>query len=167
MGNLKEKMSKVDVENLKKGTKGFWSEFKDFAMKGNVVDLAVGMIIGAAFTSIVNSLVNDLLMPIIGKITGGLDFSELFWDMGAGYATLEEAQEAGAAVVTYGNFITAVLNFLIVAFALFLILKKLLTPKKKKVAETPAAPTEKECPYCKSTVHINATRCPHCTSELN
>lgn len=167
MGKLKEKMPKVDVKNLEKGAKGFWSEFKDFAMKGNVVDLAVGMVIGAAFTSIVNSLVNDLIMPLVGLATKGIDFTKLFVALdGHQYETLEAAQEAGAAVLTYGNFITAIINFLIVALALFLVLKKILVPKKKKVDEAPAAPTEKECPYCKSTVHIDATRCPHCTSEL-
>lgn len=167
MGKLKEKMPKVDVKNLEKGAKGFWSEFKDFAMKGNVVDLAVGMVIGAAFTSIVNSLVNDLIMPLVGLATKGIDFTKLFVALdGHQYETLEAAQEAGAAVLTYGNFITAIINFLIVALALFLVLKKILAPKKKKVDEAPAAPTEKECPYCKSTVHIDATRCPHCTSEL-
>lgn len=167
MGKLKEKMPKVDVKNLEKGAKGFWSEFKDFAMKGSVVDLAVGMVIGAAFTSIVNSLVNDLIMPLVGLATKGIDFTKLFVALdGHQYETLEAAQEAGAAVLTYGNFITAIINFLIVALALFLVLKKILAPKKKKVDEAPAAPTEKECPYCKSTVHIDATRCPHCTSEL-
>lgn len=167
MGKIKEKMPKVDVKNLEKGAKGFWSEFKDFAMKGSVVDLAVGMVIGAAFTSIVNSLVNDLIMPLVGLATKGIDFTKLFVALdGHQYETLEAAQEAGAAVLTYGNFITAIINFLIVALALFLVLKKILAPKKKKVDEAPAAPTEKECPYCKSTVHIDATRCPHCTSEL-
>ncbi len=154
-----------DKAKVTEKAKGTLKEFKEFAMKGNVVDLAVGMVIGAAFTSIVNSLVNDLIMPAIGKLTGGLDFSEWFYDFGAGYATIAEAQEAGVPVLAYGNFITAVVNFLIIALVLFLVLKKLLAPKKKKNAE-PEKPTTKECPYCKSTISIEATRCPHCTSEL-
>lgn len=167
MGKLKEKMPKVDVKAVGNGAKGFLAEFKEFAMKGSVVDLAIGMIIGAAFTSIVNSFVNDIITPIISLLTKGIDFTKLFISLdGNHYETLEAAQEAGAATLTYGNFITAVINFLIVALVLFIVLKKLLTPKKKKVEEAPAAPTEKECPYCKSTINIEATRCPHCTSEL-
>ena len=147
-------------------TKGFLKEFKEFAMKGNVVDLAIGIIIGAAFTAIVNSFVNDLVMPLIAKLTGGLDFSQLFVTLdGTKYANLAEAQAAGAAILAYGNFITAIVNFLIVALVLFIVLKKLLTPRKKKDEPVPA-PTTKECPYCKSEINIKATRCPHCTSEL-
>ena len=167
MGKLKEKMPKVDAKTLGKGAKGFWSEFKDFAMKGSVVDLAVGMVIGAAFTSIVNSFVNDIITPVISLLTKGVDFSKLYVCLdGNTYPTLEAAKEAGAATLTYGNFITAIINFLIVALVIFIVFKKLLAPKKK-TAEAPAAPTEKECPYCKSTINIDATRCPHCTSELN
>ena len=166
MGKLKEKVSNADAAKLAKGAKGFWSEFKDFAMKGSVVDLAVGMIIGSAFTSIVNSFVNDIISPLIGKMTNGIDFSKLYVSLdGNTYATLADAQEAGAAVLTYGNFITAIINFLIVALVIFLVFKKLLAPRKKEEA-APTAPTEKECPYCKSTIHIDATRCPHCTAEL-
>ena len=160
----------IDINEVKTKSKGFMKEFKEFAMKGNVVDLAIGMVIGSAFTSIVNSLVNDIITPLIGAITGGLDFSEWFISLdGTKYASLAEAKDAGAAILTYGNFITAVLNFLIVAFAIFIVFKKILVPhhKKEKVAEaTPAPVTEKECPYCKSVININATRCPHCTSEL-
>lgn len=157
---------KVDLEKAKKSTKGFWSEFKEFAVKGNAMDLAIGVIIGGAFTSIVNSLVNDILMPLIGAVTGGLDFSEWFASLdGTKYNTLAEAQEAGAAILSYGNFITAIINFLIVALVIFIVFKKLLTSHKKE-EEKPATPTEKECPYCKSTINIHATRCPHCTSEL-
>jgi large conductance mechanosensitive channel len=141
-------------------------EFKEFAMKGNVVDLAIGMIVGSAFTSIINSLVKDIISPLIGVLTGGLDFSQLYIPLdGNTYESLTVAQEAGAAVLTYGNFITAVVNFLIVALVIFIVFKKLLAPKKK--VEGPAAPTIKECAFCKSTIHIDATRCPHCTSELN
>ncbi|MBQ9279908.1 MAG: large conductance mechanosensitive channel protein MscL [Clostridia bacterium] len=161
-------MPKVDVKGVENAGKGFLKEFKEFAMKGNIVDLAVGMIIGAAFTSIVNSLVNDIIMPVIGAITGGLDFSEWFVSLnGTHYDSLAAAQEAGASILSYGNFITAVINFLIVALVIFIVFKKLLVPHGKKEEEAPAAPTEKECPYCKSTINIEATRCPHCTSELN
>ena len=160
----------IDINEVKTKSKSFMKEFKEFAMKGNVVDLAIGMVIGSAFTSIVNSLVNDIITPLIGAITGGLDFSEWFISLdGTKYASLAEAKDAGTAILTYGNFITAVLNFLIVAFAIFIVFKKILVPhhKKEKVAEvTPAPVTEKECPYCKSVININATRCPHCTSEL-
>lgn len=164
--DLKELNPDIDLSKAEEKAKGFLAEFKEFAMKGNVVDLAIGMIIGSAFTSIVNSLVKDVITPLIGAITGGLDFSNLFISLdGTKYATLAEAQEAGAAVLAYGNFITAVINFLIVALVIFIVFKKLLAPRKKKDVAS-AAPTEKECPYCKSTININATRCPHCTSEL-
>ena len=157
---------KVDLEKAKNKSKGFWSEFKEFAVRGDAVDLAMGVIIGWAFTAIVNSLVNDILMPLIGAATGGLDFSEWFVSLdGTHYETLAEAEEAGAAILSYGNFITAIINFIIVALVIFIVFKKLLAAKKE-VEEKPAAPTEKECPYCKSTINIDATRCPHCTSEL-
>lgn len=170
MGKLKKVKDlahDIDLEKVNGKAKGFMSEFKDFAMKGNIVDLAVGMIIGSAFTSIVNSLVNDIIMPLIGKLTGGLDFSEWFISLdGTKYENLAAAQEAGAAILTYGNFITAIINFLLVALVIFIVFKKLLAPHPKHVEEAPAEPTEKECPFCKSTINIKATRCPHCTSEL-
>ncbi len=168
----KEKLKKgvdEDLKNVEKKSKAFWKEFKEFAIKGNAIDLAVGMVVGSAFTSIVTSLVNDIITPLIGALTGGLDFSEWFISLdGTHYNTLTEAKEAGAAILTYGNFITAVINFLIVALVIFIVFKKILVPhnKKQTVEETPAPVTEKECPYCKSTININATRCPHCTSEL-
>lgn len=165
MGKLKDIKPEIDLEKAKNASKGFIHDFKEFAMKGNVVDLATGMIIGSAFTSIVTSLVNDIITPVIGAITGGLDFSELFISLdGTHYDSLKQATEAGAAILAYGNFITAVINFLIVALVIFIVFKKLLAPKKKE--EAPAAPTTKECPYCKSTVHIDATKCPNCTSDL-
>ncbi|MBQ8298571.1 MAG: large conductance mechanosensitive channel protein MscL [Clostridia bacterium] len=167
MGKLKDVKTDINVDKVKEGSKSFIKEFKAFAMKGNVVDLATGMIIGSAFTSIINSLVKDIITPLIGALTGGLDFSELFISLdGTKYESLAAAQEAGAAILAYGNFITAVINFLIVALVIFIVFKKLLVPRKKK-NEVPAAPTEKECPYCLSTVKIAATKCPHCTSELN
>lgn len=151
--------------------KGFISEFKTFITRGNVIDLAVGVIIGGAFQAIVKSLVDDIVMPVISLLTKGVDFANKFIALdGVDYATLEEAQAAGAAVLTYGNFISAVLNFLIMAFVIFLFIKginKLSNLKKKEEAvEEAAAPTTKECPYCKSEIAVEATRCAHCTSEL-
>jgi len=151
--------------------KGFISEFKAFITRGNVIDLAVGVIIGGAFQAIVKSLVDDIVMPVISLLTKGVDFASKFVALDGGtYATLEEAQAAGAAVLTYGNFISAILNFLIMAFVIFLFIKginKLSNMKKKEeVAEEAAEPTTKECPYCKSEIAIAATKCPHCTSEL-
>jgi large conductance mechanosensitive channel len=166
MGKLKN-VKDIDLKKVNGKAKGFVSEFKDFAMKGNVLDLAIGMIIGSACTSIVNSLVNDMIMPLIGKMTGGLDFSEWFISLdGTHYNTLAEAQEKGAAILSYGNFITAVINFLLVALVIFIVFKKIFASRKKEEAQEAAEPTEKECPFCKSTINIKATRCPHCTSEI-
>ena len=156
---------------MAKKKSGFFAEFKKFIMRGNVIDLAVGVIIGAAFQAIVKSLVDDIVMPVISLATKGLDFSKLFVALdGNEYATLEAAQEAGAAVLTYGNFISAVINFLIMAFVVFVLVKTINTiAEKGKKAEAPAAPAEpttKECPFCKSEIAIEATRCPHCTSQL-
>ena len=153
-----------------KKTNGFMAEFKTFIMRGNVVDLAVGVIIGAAFQAIIKSLVDDVVMPVIGLITGGLDFSNLFVALdGNEYETLAAAQEAGAATLNYGNFIGAVFNFLIMAFVIFCLIKvinKINDKTKKNEEEAPAEPTTKECPYCKSEIAIGATKCPNCTSEL-
>jgi large conductance mechanosensitive channel len=137
--------------------KGFIDEFKKFIMRGNVIDLAVGVIIGSAFTGIVTSLNDDIITPILG-IFGGVDFSNLSVTLGSG---------AQAPVLTYGNFITAVVNFLITAFVLFCLIKGInkATSKVQKAPE-PAAPTTKICPYCKSEIDIHAVRCPHCTSQL-
>ena len=136
---------------------GFLGEFKKFILRGNVMDMAVGVIVGGAFTSIVTSLNQDILTPILG-VFGGTDFSHLTVKLGSG----EEAP-----VLAYGNFITAIINFLITAFVIFCLVKFInkLGDKMKK-EETPAAPTTKKCPYCKSDIAIDATRCPHCTSEL-
>lgn len=139
---------------------GFISEFKKFIMRGNVMDMAVGVIVGGAFTAIVTSLNQDILTPILG-IFGGTDFSNLSVKLGSG----EEAP-----VLMYGNFITAVINFLITAFVIFCMVKAInaLNEKfTKKEEEAPAAPTTKTCPFCKSEIAIDATRCPHCTSELS
>lgn len=140
-------------------------EFRDFVARGNVVDLAVGVIIGAAFGQIVSSLVDDVIMPPIGLLLGGVDFSNLFISLnGESYASLAAAQEAGAATLNYGIFINTVLNFLIIALAVFLIIRPINRITGEPEAEE--APTTKDCPYCFSTIAIQATRCPHCTSEL-
>lgn len=148
--------------------KGFIAEFKKFIMRGNVIDLAVGVIIGGAFQSIVKSLVDDIFMPIISLATKGIDFSNWFIALdGNKYGTLAQAQEAGAAVISYGNFISAVINFIIMAFIIFLFVKAINTlAEKTKKAEEPTAPTTKKCPYCMSEIDIEATKCPHCTSSL-
>jgi large conductance mechanosensitive channel len=141
-------------------------EFKKFAMRGNVVDMAVGIIIGAAFGKIVASFVSDVLMPPIGLALGKVDFSNLFINLGKGsFATLAEAKAAGAATLNYGVFVNSILDFLIVAFALFLLIRQV-NRLQEKPAPAPAVPTEKDCPYCLSSVPIKATRCPHCTSQL-
>ena len=140
-------------------------EFKEFAVKGNVGDMAVGVIIGGAFGKIVTSFVNDLIMPIIGKITGGTDYTQMFIALdGNTYATLEEAQ-AATATIAYGSFITQVLDFIIIAFVIFFALKALVKLKKPEVP-VEETPTTKVCPYCKMEIPIEATRCGHCTSEL-
>ncbi len=151
-------------------------EFREFIMRGNVLDLAVGIIIGAAFTAIVGSLVADLITPIIGLITGGVNFTDIFivlkdsTTVAGPYATLEAAKTAGAVTLNVGVFLNAVINFLIVAFVLFMIIRSVNRLKsgldKPKAAAADAPPTTKECPYCYSTVAIKATRCPNCTSEL-
>ena len=142
-------------------------EFREFAMRGNVVDMAVGIIIGAAFGGIVKSLVADVIMPPIGVILGGVDFSNIFINLSDGdFESLAAAQEAGAATVNVGVFINTVLNFIIVAFAVFLLIRAINRLKRKEEEEPAPEPTEKDCPYCLSSIPIKATRCPHCTSEL-
>ena len=149
---------------------GFLKEFKDFAMRGNVIDLAVGVIIGGAFQKIVTSVVNDLVMPLIGLITKGSDFASKFVALDGGdYATIEEATAAGAAILTYGNFIAVTIDFLIMAFVIFLLVKglnKLTSIGKKPEPVVEAAPTTKVCPFCKSEIAIDATKCAHCTSDV-
>jgi len=144
-------------------------EFKAFAMRGNVIDLAVGIIIGGAFGTIVKSLVDDVIMPPIGLALGNVDFADLFMLLKAGakspppYATLAEAQAAGAVTLNYGVFVNAVITFLIVAFSVFLLVR---AANRLQPQQVPVAPTTKECPYCRMAVPVAATRCPHCTSEL-
>jgi large conductance mechanosensitive channel len=147
---------------------GMRKEFKEFVLRGNMMDLAVGVIVGGAFNGLVTSFVNNIIMPVISLFTGKIDFENMFVALdGAKYATLAEAQEAGTAVIAYGSFITAIINFLILALVVFFLVKginKMRAATKKE--EAPAAPTTKVCPFCKTEIDINATRCPHCTSEL-
>src|SRR5688572_14448448 len=137
---------------------GMLKEFKEFAVKGNVVDLAVGIIIGAAFTGIVQSLVNDILMPPLGWVIGNIDFSQLAIDLPA------RSAEDEPVTINYGKFINALINFVLVAFAVFLLVKQINRLKRK---EAPPAPNTKNCPYCISPMDLKATRCPHCTAELS
>lgn len=142
-------------------------EFKEFALRGNVIDMAVGIIIGAAFGSVVTSLVKDILMPPIGFLLGKVDFSNLFISLSGRYATLAEAQAAGAPTINYGIFINTILNFVIVAAAVFFFfVRPINRMRQAKEKPAPAAPTTKECPYCFSTIPLKATRCPYCTSIL-
>ena len=147
-----------------------FKEFKEFAIKGNMVDMAVGIIIGAAFGTIITSLVSDIIMPPIGLMLGGVDFSGLFMVLKEGkiaapYASLADAKAAGAVTLNYGVFINTIISFLIVAFAVFLVVKNVNRMKKEEQAP-PAVPTTKECPFCLSEVPLKAVRCGHCTSEL-
>ena len=141
-------------------------EFKEFAMRGNVLDMAVGIIIGAAFGKIVSSFVNDVIMPPIGLLVGNVDFSNLFINLsGQSYASLAAAKAAGAPVVAIGVFLNSVFDFLIVAFAIFLLIRQV--NRMKRRTEVPvAAPITRDCPFCWSSIPMKATRCPHCTSEL-
>ena len=139
-------------------------EFKEFISRGNVIDLATAVVIGAAFGKIVDSFVKDIIMPPIGLLLNRVDFANLFINLGAGeYATLAEAQAAGAPTINYGNFLNQVISFIIVAFAIFLIIKQ--ANRFRRAAE-PAAPTEKTCPHCIMKVPVGATKCAHCTSPL-
>ncbi|MDT8384299.1 MAG: large-conductance mechanosensitive channel protein MscL [Gammaproteobacteria bacterium] len=147
-----------------------FKEFKEFAMRGNVVDMAVGIIIGGAFGTIVKSLVSDMMMPPLGLLLGGVDFSDLFITLKQGaiagpYPTLVAAQAAGAVTISYGLFINSVISFLIVAFAVFLLIKGINRMQREKEAP-PVTPTTKDCPFCATPIPLKALRCPHCTSEL-
>jgi large conductance mechanosensitive channel len=139
-------------------------EFKDFAVKGNVVDLAIAVIMGAAFGAIISSLVNDLIMPVIGYALGGVNFNDLFISLdGTAYPSLAAAKAAGAATINYGVFINTIIDFIIVAFVLFFLVRSI---NRMKKAPAPTAVTTKDCPYCFTQIPIPATRCPNCTSEL-
>jgi len=142
-----------------------FKEFKEFIMRGSVLDLAIGVIIGGAFGKIVSSLVNDVIMPPIGLLLGKVNFSELYINLsGTDYPSLAAAQEAGAPTLNYGLFLMSIIEFLIIALVIFLIVKQVNRMMKPK--EAPAAPATKTCPFCQSEIAIKATRCPHCTSEL-
>lgn len=146
--------------------KKFFGEFKKFALKGNMIDLAVGVIIGGAFNGLVSSLVNDIIMPTLSLFTGKMDFENWFYAMdGKTYATIEAAKEAGAATINYGNFISGIINFIIMALVVFMMVRAINKLKKDEPA-APAAPTTKKCPYCKTDIPLEATKCPHCTSAL-
>lgn len=146
--------------------RGIWQEFRTFVARGSVFDLAVGIVIGAAFSTVVNSFVKDILMPPLGMLTGSVDFSELYIDLSGGdYASLARATEAGAPTLNYGIFLNNVIVFLIVSWVLFLVVRSY-NRLKEKEAGPPAAPTEQECPFCRYRVPIGARRCAHCTSEL-
>jgi large conductance mechanosensitive channel len=139
-------------------------EFKEFAMKGNVLDLAIGIVLGSAFGAIVKSLVEDIIMPPIGLLLGNIDFTNLFLDLsGKAFPTLKAAKDAGAATINYGLFVNTVINFVIVAFVIFLLVRQINRMKKEPA---PAAPNTKECQYCLSAISLKATRCPNCTSQL-
>ena len=141
-------------------------EFREFALKGNAVDLAIGVIIGAAFGAVVTSLVNDIMMPPIGKLLGGVDFTNFFLVLSGGvYPSLKAAKDAGAATLNYGIFLNTLINFVIVAFALFLVVRTMNRLKRTQPAPA-AASTEKPCPYCAMNIPLKATRCPHCTSNV-
>ena len=140
-------------------------EFKEFAMRGNVIDLAIGVIIGGAFGKITTSLVTDVIMPPIGLLLGKVDFTNLYINLGSEkYASLAQAKEAGAVTINYGLFINTVIDFLIIAFVVFLLVRQV--NKLQKPDAEPAPPSQKECPFCLSDIPVKATRCPHCTSQL-
>ncbi len=147
-----------------------WKEFKEFALKGNMLDLAIGVVIGGAFGKIVSSMVNDLIMPLVSLLTGNVDFTNWFVALdGVAYKTLEEAKEAGAVTLNYGNFLTVVVDFLIVAFALFLIVKQINRARAARKAphgEVPVEPATRVCPFCQSEISVKAVKCPYCTSDL-
>ena len=141
-----------------------WKEFRDFIMKGNLVQIAVAFIIGVAFGALVKSFVVDIIMPLIGKAVGNVNFSDLYANLsGTAYPSAQAARDAGAAAIYYGSFINVLINFLVIAFIMFLVVKAVAKMEKPKVA---AAPTTKTCPYCKTEIPIDAVRCPHCTAEL-
>lgn len=167
---IKEKQKKQleKLENRKeiKKVKGVMSDFKKFAMKGNIVDMATGVIIGTAFTKIVNSLVSEIITPLLSKLTGRVNYTDMFLVLGQGnFNTLEEAKAAGAITLNYGVFVSNVIDFLIIAFTMFIFLRYTFN-KRSKAEEAPKAPTSKKCPFCITDIDIKATRCPHCTSLL-
>jgi len=164
--DITEKTRKYVEADLQR-TKGFFNEFKQFAMRGNVIDLAVGVVIGGAFGAIVNSLVKDIIMPPLGKLTGEVDLSQRFWDLsGKVHGNLKEAIDAKAPVITYGVFLNTIISFLIIAFAVFLLVRFINRLHPKPAPTDTPTPQTKDCPFCVSTISLKATRCPQCTSQL-
>lgn len=164
------RLKKLNEKGMKKA-KGFLKDFKEFATKGNIMDMAIGVIIASSFTKIVNSLVNDIITPTLTLLTGKIDYTNMFVALdGNTYATIEEAKALGISTINYGTFITNIINFLMVALSLFIFLKVLFKmknlKKKEEVIEEIKEPTTKKCPYCLSEIDIKATRCAHCTSML-
>ena len=165
----KERIEKFENRDDVKKVKGVMYDFKKFAMKGNIVDMATGVIIGTAFTKIVNSLVSEIISPILSKLTGKVNYNDMFLVLGKGeYSTLEEAKAASAITLNYGVFLSNVVDFLIIAFTMFIFLRYTFNKRSKIENEktTPTPVTTKKCPYCITEIDINATRCPHCTSIL-
>lgn len=162
----RKKLEKLESRKEVKKVKGVMSEFKKFAMKGNVIDMATGVIIGTAFTKIVNSLVSEIISPLLSTITGKVNYNNMFLVLGDGkFSTIEEATKAGAITLNYGVFLSNIIDFIIIAFTMFLFLRYTFN-RRSKINEEEKAPTTKSCPYCKTEIDINATRCPHCTSML-
>ena len=163
----KEKLEKLENRTEVKKVKGVMSDFKKFAMKGNIVDMATGVIIGTAFTKIVNSLVSEIITPVLSKLTGKVNYTDMFLVLGEGsFSTLEEAKAAGAITLNYGVFLSNIIDFIIIAFTMFIFLRYTFN-RRSKVESAPAtAPTTKKCPYCITEIAIEASRCPHCTSTL-
>lgn len=148
--------------------KNFFGEFKEFAIKGNVMDLAVGLIIGTAFNNVVQSLVKDIILPPIGLLLHHVDFSNLFVDLsGAHFSSVADAQKAGAPTLNYGLFINTLISFIVTAFAVYLVVKWMNKLRRRKNQGKDVEPTEKSCPFCFSTIPVKATRCPQCTSTLS
>lgn len=163
MKHNKLKKQGVIQNEMKEGIK-MLKEFKKFALRGNMIDLAVGIIIGGAFNSIVNSLVNDIVMPLLGVFTKNINFIDWFIALdGKDYGTLAVAETEGAAVIKYGMFLSNILNFVIMAFVVFLIVRWI---NKLRKPDAPTAPTTKKCPYCYSDIHLDATKCSHCTADV-
>lgn len=161
---LEDRINKESIKKYSKEGAGMFKEFKKFALKGNMIDLAVGIIIGGAFSTIVNSLVNDIVMPIFSLITKNIDFTDWFIALnGKSYDTLPQAKADGAPTINYGLFLSGVLNFLIMSFIVFLAVRWI---NKLKKPEPAAEPATKKCPYCQSDINIQAVKCPHCTADI-
>jgi large conductance mechanosensitive channel len=168
IGDIKMTFQIPEIIDKEKG-RNMLKEFKEFALRGNVLDMAIGIIIGGAFGKIVTSLVNDIIMPPIGLLLGRVDFSNLYINLsGIAFTSLADAKAAGAATINYGLFLNEVINFIIIAFVVFLLVKQINKLKRLAPANAPApAPATKTCPFCQTEIPLKATRCPHCTSQLS